>query len=259
MRQLPPATMPRTLARLLLALCLCAPWPVARAQATPAPTYTVIRVDTRVERLALFLDDDHGVPFHRFDRLAAWLAARGERLRVAMNAGMFEPGYAPVGLFIADGRVQAPLNLRDGEGNFYLKPNGVFALTADGPRIVASAQYTQLTAHVRLATQSGPLLVEHGRIHPRLDPASRSRYLRNGVGVDGPIVWLVISDVPVTLHAFASNFRDVLHCQDALYLDGNLSSLYLPARGRDDVREPLGPILAVVEPAAAPATARAGR
>lgn len=222
--------------------------PVCGRAQTQLPTFTAIRVDTRVQRLELFWRDDHDRPFHRLDHLADWLAARGQRLELAMNAGMFEPDFSPVGLLIIDGRVQAPLNLRDGKGNFYLKPNGVFALTATGPRIVESSVFAGIDAHVRLATQSGPLLLAHGAIHPGFDPASSSRHVRNGIGVDGPIVWFVISNTPVTFHAFATYFRDVLHCTDALYLDGNLSSLYDPAQRRNDEREPLGPIIAVVEP-----------
>lgn len=233
----------------LLLLFVLYALPTSAAVRTPvAPSYTAIRIDIREQRLELFWRDDQGQVFHRFDRLADWLAARGQRLSLAMNAGMFEPDFSPVGLLVADGREQAPLNLRDGKGNFYLKPNGVFALTATGPRIVASSEFAGIEDHVRLATQSGPLLLAHGMIHPGFNPASTSRHLRNGIGVDGPIVWFVVSDAPVTFHEFARYFRDELHCTDALYLDGNLSSLYDRAHGRDDQREPLGPIIGVVEP-----------
>ncbi|MBS0193272.1 MAG: phosphodiester glycosidase family protein [Proteobacteria bacterium] len=217
------------------------------AAPTPPSTYTTVRVDTREQRLELFLYDGHGQPFHRFDHLAASLAAHGLSLRFAMNAGMFEPDFSPVGLFVADGHELKPLNLADGKGNFYLKPNGVFFIDGDGPRVVESSHYPRVAHDVRLATQSGPLLLEHGAIHPGFDPGSSSRRIRNGVGVDGAFVWFVISDTPVTFHEFARYFRDVLHCTDALYLDGNLSSLYDLARSRDDEREPLGPIIGVVE------------
>lgn len=54
-----------------------------------AETYTVIPVDD-AKRLELFLRDDTGAPFHRFEKLNAWLQARNKHLRFAMNAGMFE-------------------------------------------------------------------------------------------------------------------------------------------------------------------------
>lgn len=212
------------------------------------PRYTVMRVDTRSEDLRLFLYDEQGAPLHRLKRLDALLKSQGKRLRFAMNAGMYEPDYAPVGLYVTDGRQLAPLNLAEGEGNFYLKPNGVFLLGSDGPKIVESSRYPAQASGVRLATQSGPLLLQQGAIHPRFDPGSKSRQIRNGVGVDGEIAYFVISDDPVSLYEFAQYFRDNLKCSDALYLDGAISSLYAPGLGRRASGAKLGPMIGVVEP-----------
>lgn len=211
------------------------------------PRYTVVRVDTRTQELRLFLRDEQGVPFHRFTKLDSWLKPQGKRLRFAMNAGMYEPDYSPVGLFVADGKAMTPLNLADGKGNFYLKPNGVFLVSAAGPRIVESTQYPAVAREVRLATQSGPLLLRDGAIHPRFDPASTSRHIRNAVGVSGGTAYFVISDEPVTFYELALYFRDELHCPDALYLDGAISSLYAPDLGRRDAKSRLGPIIGIVE------------
>jgi uncharacterized protein YigE (DUF2233 family) len=41
-------------------------------------------------------------------------------------------------------------------------------------------------------------------------------------------------------------FRDTLHCQDALYLDGSISGIYSVELNRNDVTVDLGPIIAVV-------------
>jgi len=228
---------------LLLSLGLLLNLPAAAA----AQSYTVVRVDTRSERIELFLRDERGAPYLRFARLAEWLEASHRRLRFAMNAGMYEPDFSPVGLFVADGRQLAPLNLADGKGNFYLKPNGIFLIDEAGPRIVESSKYPAVAKGVRLATQSGPLLVEGGAIHPGFDPDSSSRHLRNGVGVAGHDVYFVISEKPVTFHEMALYFRDVLHCPDALYLDGAISSIWSPERRRNDARADLGPMLGVVD------------
>jgi uncharacterized protein YigE (DUF2233 family) len=149
------------------------------------PKFTVVRVDTQSERLELFLGDQSGAPFLRLERLHSWLNERNRTLRFAMNAGMFEPNHSPVGLFISQGKQLTPLNLANGSGNFYLKPNGVFLVTRAGPRIVESSKYDLKPEDVLLATQSGPLLVENGVLHPSLRAASRSRFIRNGVGVSG--------------------------------------------------------------------------
>jgi uncharacterized protein YigE (DUF2233 family) len=223
------------------ALVLLAAWSTS---CFAASMYTVVHIDD-AKRLQLFLRDDTGTPFHRFEKLNAWLQARNKQLRFAMNAGMFEPDYSPVGLFIARAQELAPLNLHSGRGNFYMKPNGVFLVTTSGPRIIESAKYSEKPGDVLLATQSGPLLVEHGVIHPRL--GATSKFIRNGVCVTGARVTFVISNVAVSLHELATYFRDELDCEDALYFDGAVSGLYAPDLGRRDATVDLGPIIALVD------------
>jgi uncharacterized protein YigE (DUF2233 family) len=210
------------------------------------PRFTTIRVDVRTERIELFLRDDAERTFKRFDRLRSWLASRNRRLHFAMNAGMFQPDLSPVGLLVQDGQQVSPLNLSDGTGNFFLKPNGVFFISESGPRIVESTEYPALARGVRLATQSGPLLVRNGVIHPAINAASTSRLLRNGVGISGDTIMFVISEQPVNFYEIATYFRDELHCPDALYLDGVVSSLYSTDLQRNDSRVDLGPIIGVV-------------
>ena len=214
---------------------------------TGRPRFTTIRVDARTERLELFLRDEAGRTFGRFDRLRSWLASRNERLLFAMNAGMFRPDLSPVGLLVQDGQQVSPLNLSDGSGNFFLKPNGVFFVSESGPRIVESAEYPALARGVRLATQSGPLLVRNGVLHPAISAASTSRLLRNGVGISGDTVIFVISEQPVNFYEMATYFRDELHCPDALYLDGVVSGLYSTDLQRNDPTADLGPIIGVVQ------------
>ena len=103
-----------------------------------------------------------------------------------------------------------------------------------------------LTVHPKadFATQSGPMLVIDGKIHPRIRPGMTSRKIRNGVGVrDARTVVLAISDDPVTFWEFARLFREGLGTPDALFLDGSISSLYVPALHRDDALFPMGPII----------------
>jgi|ERR1051325_5227662 uncharacterized protein YigE (DUF2233 family) len=80
------------------------------------PRFTTIRVDVRTDRIELFLRDDAGQPFKRFDRLRSWLAGRNQKLIFAMNAGMFERNLSPVGLFVQDGQEVSPLTLSDDTG-----------------------------------------------------------------------------------------------------------------------------------------------
>lgn len=242
----------KKLLRLLALSCAVGLVVAAAGAATAAaePRYTVVEIDLGTERLELFLRDETGAEFKRFDRLEAWLAAQGRQLVFAVNAGMYHADFSPVGLLVQDGRELAPLNLEAGAGNFFLKPNGVFLVSERGPRVVESSEYPALTQRekVRLATQSGPLLLRHGRVHPRFIPDSDSRKIRNGVGIAGAKALFVISEEPVNFHEFALYFRDVLHCRDALYLDGTVSALHSRALARSDFRRELGPILGVARP-----------
>jgi uncharacterized protein YigE (DUF2233 family) len=212
-----------------------------------ADQFTVVPVDTRKEHLELFLRDESGKPFRRFDELNAWLISQNKRLRFAMNAGMFESDLSPVGLFVTHGKEIKPLNLAQGRGNFFMKPNGVFLIAGDRPKIVRSSTYSRFAASVELATQSGPLLLERGVISPAFSVTSQSKFIRNGVGVRGGEVFFVISNVPVTFYEFATYFKDQLHCPDALYFDGSVSGLFYPKMGRNDATVDLGPIIAIVE------------
>jgi uncharacterized protein YigE (DUF2233 family) len=208
----------------------------------------VCSVNVRTEHLQLFLRNDAGEPLKSFEHVDRWLKPRGRRLSFAMNAGMYHPDGAPVGLLVADGRQIIPLNTTNGEGNFFLKPNGVFLISETGARVVESSEYPRLRERAILATQSGPLLVHDGRIHPGFRPDSQSRHVRNAVGVPSPDVALfVITEEPVTFHELATFFRDALKCPDALYLDGAICSLHSTRLKRSDRKTDLGPMIGVTE------------
>jgi uncharacterized protein YigE (DUF2233 family) len=231
--------------KLLIAMLLCLFAQLGQAQDA---RFTVTTIDTGKHQLALFLNGDAGQPLNSFARLETWLKARHQRLSFAVNAGMYHADFAPVGLLVQDGKQMAPLNLDDGAGNFFMKPNGVFLVGSGGPKVVESSEYPLLGKGARLATQSGPLLLRNGVILPAFNPQSASRYIRNGVGVVGNQAIFVISNHPVTFHELAVFFRDNLHCKDALYLDGSVSSLYSRELGRNDAAAKLGPMLGVAEP-----------
>jgi uncharacterized protein YigE (DUF2233 family) len=92
------------------------------------------------------------------------------------------------------------------------------------------------------------MLILDGKIHPKIKPDGTSLKIRNGVGAcEGGVVVFAIADEPVTFDAFARLFRDGLGCQNALFLDGSVSSLYAPELSRDDELTPIGPIVGVVQ------------
>jgi uncharacterized protein YigE (DUF2233 family) len=207
-------------------------------------SFDVVTVEVGRASVRVVARDAAGAALERFPRLRSVV---GPRLAVAMNAGIFEPGLAPTGLLVSDGVELAPLNVRAGEGNFYLQPSGVFAIDDAGAWIVPTPQFASAGRVPQQATQSGPLLVSGGVIHPAFRAESTSVTLRNGVGVaSSEWVVLAISREPVNLETFARLFRDRLGCRDALYLDGAISGMWAPALGRmDDDRGPFGAFVVV--------------
>jgi uncharacterized protein YigE (DUF2233 family) len=163
-----------------------------------------------------------------------------------MNAGMFRTDYSAVGLLVVEGKQLHRLNLASGYGNFYLKPNGVFLLSTDGASLIESSEYRTVQPPAIYATQSGPLLVRDGQINSAFNADGTSRLIRNGVGIiSADRVVFAISNDPINFYDFALLFRDRLKCPTALYFDGNVSSLYSAASGRNDSRVPLGPLIGV--------------
>lgn len=174
-----------------------------------------------------------GKPLSGFDGLQKQLAREGRKIIFATNAGIYEQGPKPYGLTISNSKIQLPLNLAGGIGNFFLKPNGIFYLDdKTGPGIVEAGEYQKLTIKPRIANQSGPLLLRKDIIHPAFNANSTNRRQRSAIGIvkaTSEIIF-VMSDREdrqkgrVTFHQL---LRFFLHhgCEDALFLDGEISQM----------------------------------
>lgn len=219
-----------------------------REQAFEGSRFTVC--DNKGGEYLLFAAGQSDTPLRSFSE--AMRKVDASKVAFAMNAGMFDEDGRPIGSAIVNGKQVKPLNLKDGPGNFHLKPNGVFLVTAKGSAMVAASDaIPRLRATPRLQTQSGPMLVIGGKLHPKLDHDGSSRLIRNGVGVRGSgEAVFVISETPVSLGKFARFFRERLGTPNALYFDGSVSSLWDPANGRQDSHSQLGPIIVAIKPAA---------
>ena len=214
--------------------------------------FTVCRFDLERDVPRLFLRGEEGAIIATFDRLAAMVEERGETLVFAMNAGMYDRKRRPIGLYVEDAIQEKSANTKDGYGNFHLMPNGIFFVSVDGANnmgvgVMETSAFVDAHIDPLHATQSGPMLVINGDLHPRFFAASSSRKRRNGVGVsaDGKTIWFAISDAPVNFHGFARLFRDQLQTPNALFLDGEVSKLYAPNLGRNDKGLPMGPMIAI--------------
>lgn len=230
---------------------LAAPAPAATCGdvAYDGHSYTLCEVDPAVEDLRLFHTGPDGNPYGSFRAIEQAVGP----LSFAMNAGMYHEDLSPVGLYVENGVEAMRLVSNPGPGNFGLLPNGVFCVGDGRADVIETLAFAARAPACRHATQSGPMLVIDGALHPRFLPESTSRNIRNGVGTsaDGRRVVFAISNDAVTFHEFGRLFRDGLGLPQALYLDGRVSRLHAPALGRSDGGFAMGPIVGVVDPAAA--------
>jgi uncharacterized protein YigE (DUF2233 family) len=177
--------------------------------------------------------DPAGQPFRTFDRVQQHFSGLGRKVVFLMNAGIYEPGGTPSGLHQESGVRQHELNLKSGEGNFFLKPNGVFGTGGRMASVAFVEEAGKFPARERegfrteLGVQSGPLLLIGGNRHPAFKEGSENKLHRNGVGVDdkGQVVFAITArGERVNFWDFAGLFLK-LGCKDALFLDGDISQM----------------------------------
>jgi len=218
-----------------------------KAQLFEDVDYIICEVDLRTLDISIHDRGPDGKAYGSLKNFDDAMAAQGKPVLLAMNAGMYHKDLSPVGLLVDNGRELSPVATGEGAGNFFLKPNGIFLISRDGTAAVMEAgAYVAAKPDVAFATQSGPMLVIDGALHPRFDPDGTSRNIRNGVGVRDPYtVVLAIARSEVSFGSFARLFKDALGCPNALYFDGFVSSI---SNGEEMIiggDHPVGPIIAV--------------
>jgi uncharacterized protein YigE (DUF2233 family) len=243
---------------LALTLILPAAMIAARAAAAEQPAapcravthegarYTVCEADASKASVRLYWKQPDGQPYGRLGSLPA--SDGGKPLLFALNGGMFHADLRPVGLFVAGGKQLVPASTAKGPGNFHLKPNGIFWVGQGKAGVAETNAWLKHKPAADIATQSGPMLVIDGKLHPLFVRAEASRKYRDGVGVraDGRTIVFAISDGEVSFASFARFYRDVLKCPNALFLDGGSApALYMPKHGRGSNLLPLGPMIGV--------------
>ncbi|MGN5724668.1 phosphodiester glycosidase family protein [Acinetobacter calcoaceticus] len=208
--------------------------------------YDVIAI-SNLKQLRLFLKNSNNQQYYKsFNNIQKNLK-QCERLSFAMNAGMFHRGFSPVGLYVEQAKVIQPLNEYKGLGNFFLQPNGVLGWNKKQAFILTTQQYSRRDFNVEYATQSGPMLVIDGKINSLFLPDSQSNKIRNGVGIRNNKLYFVISKNSVSFYRFAQFFQRNLKVEQALYLDGSISSLHIQKNKRNDQLFEMGPIVGSVD------------
>jgi uncharacterized protein YigE (DUF2233 family) len=231
----------------VLALLSFTPAPAPVSDYTQEDRFESYIADPATTNLAFFWKDEKGTIFRSFANLETHLNKKNQHLIFAMNGGMYKADHSPQGLYIEKGKLIASLDTTSGQGNFYVKPNGIFYLTADRKARVCQTSELGKLNQISYATQSGPMLVINGKIHPSFTQGSTNVHIRNGVGIlpDHRIVF-AISTTRTNFYDFAAFFQK-LGCKNALYLDGFVSRMYLPGKGRKELDGDFGVIIGVVK------------
>ncbi len=188
-------------------------------------------VDPKEGNLQFYWKDNKGQHFKNHGRLKEWLSQKDKELVFAMNGGMYLSDLSPQGFYVENNHSYSSIDKqKEGYGNFYLQPNGIFSINLNGTAHVTPT--TSFTNHkaLKYATQSGPMLVIDGTIHSKLTVGSKNVHIRNGVGIlpDGKILF-AMSKKKINFYDFASFFKKQ-GCKNALYLDGFVSRTYLPSK-----------------------------
>jgi uncharacterized protein YigE (DUF2233 family) len=204
-------------------------------------------VDPAKQDIQLYWKNDQGEILKSIQNLKTFVEGKNNKLIFATNAGMYKEDNSPVGLFIQNEKTLSPLNTKNANGNFYLKPNGVFYITTENKANVCETDKFSNTGNVTFATQSGPMLLIDGQIHPSFVKGSANLNIRNGVGIlaNNNIVF-AMSKTEINFYDFATYFQS-LGCKNALYLDGFVSRTYLPEKHWVQTDGNFGVMIGVIE------------
>lgn len=185
-------------------------------------------VNPKKQDLKFYWKNEKQENFKSIGNLKNDLESKNKQLLFAMNGGMYQKDGSPQGLYIEKFKTWANLDNGNGDGNFYLKPNGVFFITKNEEAIISITENFKFSKNIKYATQSGPMLVTNGKIHPEFKEGSVNLNIRNGVGIlpDNTILF-AMSKEPINFYDFAVFFKSK-GCKNALYLDGLVSRTYFP-------------------------------
>lgn len=206
-------------------------------------------VDLNKQQLDLYWKDKNGQHYGSLGNLKTQLTQEKKKLVFAMNGGMYLKDQSPQGLYIEKGVLKKRVNRKKSTyGNFYMQPNGVFYLTKDNKAKVVTTSKFQPNNNIKYATQSGPMLLIEGKIHPKFKKGSSNLHIRNGVGIlpNGNLLF-AISKQKINFYDFATYFKQN-GCQNALYLDGFVSKTYLPEKNWKQLGGNFGVIIGETRP-----------
>ncbi len=219
-------------------------------------SFDVYVVDISKNKLAFFWRDSTKNIYTSFKNVKKAVEKENKKLLFATNAGIYKPDNSPEGLYIENGKKYVKVNYKQpaGYANFYMnfgkeaRSNGIFIVTDKNKASVIKANEYKYSENIKFATQSGPLMLRNGKINPKFTKGSKNKRIRSGVGIiQSSKVVFIISNERVNFYDFASIFKEIFGCKDALYLDGAISKMYLPKINRKELGGDFAAIIGVVK------------
>jgi len=202
----------------------------------------------KINKIKMGLKDKNGKSYRNLGNLIN--EHKSDTVLFATNAGMYLKNNEPKGLYIENGiEINSIDKKTEGYGNFYMQPNGIFFIKKDSAFVSTTSEYLKNDLNKALfATQSGPMLLIDDTINSKFAKNSTHLNIRSGVGVTkkNEIVF-IRSKVPVTFYELAKLFKEKYHCNNALYLDGVISRMYLPEINAADTGGDFGPIIYITQ------------
>lgn len=220
---------------------------ISEHKLTTIDSFVTYTVDPKLLELNFYWKNDTGEIIRNIENLDRHVRNKNARLIFAMNGGMYLKDYSPQGLYIENFKTITPIDTSSGTDNFYMKPNGVFYITDKNDPIVCSTDEFIYNKQIKYATQSGPMLLINGKIHPAFTQGSSNLHIRNGVGIlpNNSLIF-VMSKVKVNFWDFATYFKS-FGCKNALYLDGFVSRTYAPEQFWFETDGDFGVMIGVVK------------
>ncbi len=204
-------------------------------------------VNPKKQNVALYWKNEKEVNFGSLQNLKLWLNKNSKELLFATNGGMYKKDHSPQGLYIENNNIKTVIDTTSGNGNFYMKPNGIFFLTTSNVANVCKTKDFKVNSKVKFATQSGPMLLIDGEIHKSFNINSTNLNIRNGVGIlpNNEIIF-AMSKKEINFYEFATYFKN-RGCCNALYLDGFVSRTYCPKENNSQLDGDFGVIIGITK------------
>lgn len=215
---------------------------------TQNPKILSYEINLQHSQLNFYYKDENNANFGNPKRLREWLAQQNKQLLFSVNGGMYNKDAAPQGLYIENGKELKVIDRQEeGYGNFYLQPNGIFCINNNNTAEILQTSQLKDPSQIKFATQSGPMLIIDGKLHPKFRKGSKNSHIRNGVGIlpNGNLLF-AMSKEKINFYDFAQYFKEN-DCTNALYLDGFVSRTYLPSKHWIQEDGNFGVIIAEVE------------